>query len=160
MTIFSIYALPLTTDVICVTIRKDDMPIGGIYARNARKILDAQRDSRTFQAIRGSYQEVHPTRQTQSRQARNKFASLGDCLTGVYRQPEQVASQETQNVESLLSNSFPDHLDNRPRFSVQVNQPVRTTPLCKHTAQNGIAQRKRMSLQVVWCAVGGKCVAL
>src|SRR5260221_5720324 len=128
MTIFSIYALPLTTDVICVTIRKDDMPIGGIYARNARKILDAQRDSRTIQANRGSHQEVHPTGQTQSRQARNKFASLGDCLTGVYRQPEQkVASQEAQNVESLSSNSFADHLDNRPRFSVQGCYPVRTT---------------------------------
>lgn len=74
-------------------------------------------------------------------------------------QEYKIASWEALNVRSLSSESLPDRSDNRPRFSVQANSLVRTIPLCKHTAKNGIAQRKRMSLQVVWCAQGGKCVA-
>src|SRR5260221_6376222 len=71
---------------------------------------------------------------------------------------KKVASQEALNVESLSSESLPDRSDNRPRFSVQLSV-VRTTSLCKHTAENGVAQRKRMTVQVVRFAMGGKCVA-
>ena len=131
------------------------------HDHNAGGILHCRRAGKTAQSLKRNNHRLAQEGRYRLVQGRAAVACEPHRFREVHAESAQsIASQEAQNVESLSSNLSAKLLDNRPRFFVQANSLVRTTPLCKHTAENGIAQRKRMSLQVVWCAQGGKCVAL
>ena len=130
---------------------------GGIYAGNAREILDAQGVSRTLQGVRGNDKEIHQEEATQGYSHWRQFTSCRYCLARIYQQAEQVASPEALNVKSHCHKKLSRRLrqwlrKQRPRFYLIVQ-----LPLCQ---LYDINQHKTTLVNIVNDTVGGKCVVL
>lgn len=116
-------ATPYAILFMCHKSRKD-----GSHDSDRRNISDIRRGSTTPSLIRGNSTQTLTAKEDTRLQSWELLAHQSVRVGAIHQgTKEKVASQEAQNVESLQPESLPDTSDNRPRSSVQVNQPVPTT---------------------------------